>query len=309
VKTKSAYFLPWGKVNSHGGNVKSKATLVLLTILSTSLLLGVLPAMATTEVSISDCEKEIIANKSFLIFKGKLDLLNTANQPTEILANNKVPSKQEKAAISLWVEEQKRCSAPGIEYHKSQSPEVGAIFDKAYAELFIAAADLYQGKITYGDFGRSTVRRHQEVRERIAAVVARFREQQANKAQQENIAKQQAAQQENIARQQAEQQAIARRQERCESLRQQINSAINSSPTPYQVQQQRQAQDAAYADKFAQMNAAQRGAYGMSQAGAGLGRMLGGAMGMVDPQMEQAQQRQAVLMQQVEIYKRNCQNR
>ena len=134
---------------------------------------------AAAEFSIADCEAQIVANKDLKILKGKIDLLNTANQPIEILANSKVPSNKEKAAIALWVEEQKRCSAPGIEYHKSQSPEVGAIFDQAYAELYISAADLYQRKITYGDFARATVRRHQEVRERIAAVIARFREQQA----------------------------------------------------------------------------------------------------------------------------------
>lgn len=172
---------------------------------------------ATAEISVADCEAQIVANKDLQILKGKIDLLNTANQPIEILANSKVPSNKEKAAIALWVEEQKRCSAPGIEYHKSQSPEVGAIYEQAYSELFISAADLYQRKITYGDFARATVRRHQEVRERIAAVIARFREQQqrqqAEKEQREAWERQQADNQQREALAQQRQLQIQQQQD------------------------------------------------------------------------------------------------
>lgn len=137
------------------------------------------------EMSVAECEAQIVANKNFQILKGKVDLLYSANPPIEVLANSKVPSKKERAAISLWVEEQKRCSAPGIAYHKSQSPEIGAIYDQAYAEMYISASDLYQGKITYGDFAKAGVRRHQEIRDRISSVVARFLEQKAERERQE----------------------------------------------------------------------------------------------------------------------------
>lgn len=249
---------------------------------------------AAAEFSMADCEAQIVANKNLQILKGKIDLLNTANQPTEILANSKVPSRKEKVALALWVEEQKRCSAPGIEYHKSQSPEIGAIFDRAYSELFLSAADLYQGKITYGDFARATVRRHQEVREQIAGVVARFREQQAERERQEAIAKQQRLDQQNYQHQQM-----------CESLKQQILVAANSGPTPYQVQKQQQMQMEQDALAMSQMSSAQAARYNYDMAGGQIGRMLSGG---VNPAQEAAQQRQAALMQQVEIYKRDCQN-
>jgi len=59
-------------------------------------------------------------------------------------------------------------------------------------------------------------------------------------------------------------------------------------PNPYDIRQQRQANTDATARKFAEMNAAQRGAMGMFQGGAGLGRIVGGAMGLVDPVEEEA---------------------
>lgn len=137
------------------------------------------------EMTVAECEAQIVANKNLQILKGKLDLLHSANQPIEILANAKVPSRKEKAAISLWVEEQKRCSAPGIAYHKSQSPEIGAIYEQAYTEMYISASDLYQGKITYGDFAKAGVRRHQEIRDRISVVVSKYFEQKAERERQE----------------------------------------------------------------------------------------------------------------------------
>jgi len=281
---------------------------VIIAFLTTSV--APLTGWASNEVSqnsLTPCEAEMVANKSLQILKGKLDLLNAESQPLEILANNKKPSKKEQPAIALWVEEQKRCSAPGIAYHRSHSLEVGAIFDQAYADLYISAADLYQGKITYGDFAQATVRRHQALKERLSGVVARFREQQNERARQESFARQQ----ELDRQQQAQQELLARQQEfdrqqhqqQCETLRQQILAAANSGPTPYQVQQQRQQQNAVSAANFARMSAAQRGAMGMYQGGAGLGQMLGGR----DPAMEEAQQRQATISQQTELYKSNCQ--
>lgn len=249
------------------------------------------------EISVADCEAKIVANKNLQILKGKIDLLNTANQPIEILANNKVPSKKEKVALALWVEEQKRCSAPGIEYHKSQSPEIGAIFDRAYSELFLSAADLYQGKITYGDFARATVKRHQDVKEQIAGVVARYREQQAAKVQQEAIATQQEAERQRYLQ-----------QERCASLKQQILT-LSNGPTPYQVQQQRRAEQEQYAIRHCANEpvAFRNACYSNSMAGAGLANLIAPAMGGVDPLMAEAQQRQAMLQEQTAIYRRECQ--
>lgn len=265
---------------------------------------------AAAEFSVPECEAQIVANKNFQILKGKVDLLNTANQPTEILANSNVPSKKEKAAIALWVEEQRKCSKLGIEYFNSRSPEIGAIFDRAYSELFLSAADLYQGKITYGGFARASVKRHQDVKEQIAGVVARHREQQAAKTQQEAIARQQELEQrEAIARQEQEKQEQQEqiRRERCESLKQSILIAANSGPTPYQIQQQRQAQINAQAQQYSQMSPTEKIESGWYKTGAGLGQILG-QMLYSPPPAQALPAQNAALMQMITIYKRNCQD-
>ncbi len=192
------------------------------------------------EMSVAECEAQIVANKNFQILKGKLDLLYSANPSIEILANSKVPSKREKVAISLWVEEQKRCSAPGIAYHKSQSPEIGAIYDQAYAEMYISAADLYQGKITYGDFAKAGARRHQEIKGKISSVVERFFAQKAERERQEAERARQAAWARELEEEQ-QRELLARQQENERQRRLQILLMMQQQQQgQYQYQQQRE---------------------------------------------------------------------
>lgn len=64
---------------------------------------------------------------------------------------------------------------------------------------------------------------------------------------------------------------------------------------PYQVQQQQNAGLEAFANQQAQMNAAQRGVQGLTMGGGMLGQAAAGAMGMVNPQVEEAKIREQAL--------------
>lgn len=237
---------------------------------------------ANAGIPVADCEAQITANKGLQILKGKMDLLNSDNQPIEILTNDNVPSRKEKEAIALWIKEQRRCSKPGIDYYKGQSLAIGAILEKAYSETFLSAADLYQGKITYGDFARASVKRHQDVKEQVAGIAARYREQQVAETQQE-----------------AEHQRSLR-QERCTSLRQRV-IALTNGPMPYQVQQLRHAQ------KYVQQPPLERASAGMHRTGEETGMMPAISTDGADPIMAEAQQRQTALTEQIAIYRRECQ--
>lgn len=68
-------------------------------------------------------------------------------------------------------------------------------------------------------------------------------------------------------------------------------------PSPYDIQQARNQQSNDFAFKMANMDATQRGIYGMGKAGAGLANIGAGMMGMVDPAIAQAQQQQQILSQ------------
>jgi hypothetical protein len=65
--------------------------------------------------------------------------------------------------------------------------------------------------------------------------------------------------------------------------------------SPYETMQQQQNQIDKSAANFAQMNAAQRGSMGLFQGGAGLAREAGGMLGLQNPQVAEAQARQAAL--------------
>jgi hypothetical protein len=268
--------------------------------ISACLLALLLAGNVSAQTTVAECEAQMVANKDLQILKGKIDLLNSSNQPTEILGNTKVPSKKEKPALSLWVEEQKRCSKIGLDMFKRQDFELGTVIEQAYSEMFISAADLYQGKISYGDFARASLRRHGELKANLASVVQQRQQvqaqQQAEREQREGYEKQQA---ENRQRE-----AFAQLQQQCDLMKQQILVATSNRPSPYQIQQQRQAELDRSARDYALMSAGERAAMGMSQAGAQLGQIGASLLGMQDPQM---QQREAALNQMIATYKQSCQ--
>ncbi len=66
-------------------------------------------------------------------------------------------------------------------------------------------------------------------------------------------------------------------------------------PSPLMIEQQRQQQMAEAARNFATMNAAQRGAMGLYQGGAGLARPVAGMLGLQDPLVAQAQAREQAM--------------
>lgn len=65
--------------------------------------------------------------------------------------------------------------------------------------------------------------------------------------------------------------------------------------TPAQVEQQQYARNADYAEKIANMDGFQAAKMGIGQGAAGLGQITAGMMGMVNPQVEEAKRRQAVM--------------
>lgn len=66
-------------------------------------------------------------------------------------------------------------------------------------------------------------------------------------------------------------------------------------PTPLQIQQQQYDAQKAFAGKLAGMDSLQQAKYGAAMAGSGIGGMLGDAMGMVNPQMQQAKRQEQIM--------------
>lgn len=66
-------------------------------------------------------------------------------------------------------------------------------------------------------------------------------------------------------------------------------------PMPYEIDAARRQQDEAYATKMAGMNNIQQAKLGIGQGAAGIARSVGGMFGMVDPAIEQANERNQVM--------------
>ncbi len=263
------------------------------------LLAAFLNASAISQTS-TECEQSILSDKRFAVLIGKVDLLNSANQTTAILANSKTPSAPEKAAISDWIEEIKRCSNPGIEYHRQRSPEVGDIFEKAYLELYLSAADLYAGKITYGKFALDSVKRHSAVRAQISSIVAKFNVQQAESSQRAA----ESTKQEQIRTQNSKQQ-------NCFALKQSIDN-LSQTNTALSIEAQRIVSANAEMERqrqleIAKMNVYQRNQYQWQETGRMLGSALSGGQTNQLAILDQQYRQNRINIQQQQVqYQRDC---
>lgn len=123
-----------------------------------------LSASGIQHFDVESCEADFRSKKELQILRGKFDLSISADPPFEILANKKFPTAKEKKLISLWVSEHQRCMQLAKESDKVKfSPESSALRDKADTDMLFAAADLYAGKISYGEFAKAQIKIHQEL--------------------------------------------------------------------------------------------------------------------------------------------------
>jgi cytochrome c len=200
----------------------------------------------------TECITQIPFKKELQILNGKILLDGSANYSFEMLANNSFPSKKEMKAISLWVNEHKRCKQIGNEWRTSRYPAAPlALVDKLYSDNIFLAADLYAKKISYGDFAKGVVKANQEFSVSTAALQQQqqlqLRQQQQAKQQQKDAIVQQQQRDTLLRQQQSEQQhqeALARQQQ-LEQAQQQQAALLQQQQYLYrqqQIQQQQQQQ-------------------------------------------------------------------
>lgn len=136
------------------------------------------PVNAPTSNPIIECVAKIESQKELQILKGKIEL-SESDQLLEILANDSRPTENERKAISIWVSEHQKCDRAGEEWLNSGfSPALTARFNKARADVYFLAADLYAKKISYGDFAKGQIRIEQEFKSDLAAGLEQLHQQQ-----------------------------------------------------------------------------------------------------------------------------------
>ena len=101
------------------------------------------------------CLQSLAEHPALAPLKGKFPFYDYRSQSLSLLANDERPTDAEKQALERWAMEADRCHAQGEAARLRQPAGVSALLGQYALTRKALAADLFAGKITYGDFGRA----------------------------------------------------------------------------------------------------------------------------------------------------------
>ena len=114
------------------------------------------PRYVKTSDPSEECFSALEGNPELQILKGKVALGKSSEQTLEILANDKKPSSAEKSALAKWDALRQPCIKQSSEWNSSHyAPNIAVIADRVGSQFKSLLADLYAGKITYGQFAKA----------------------------------------------------------------------------------------------------------------------------------------------------------
>ena len=129
--------------------------------------------------------------------QGKIAIVDAKFQTLDMLSNDKKPTKNERSLISLWATEGNKCIELGSQWRlQNYPPTVVALFNGYVSDLNSLGADLYSGKITYGEFAKKRAEKAKEFDTNAGKAVQEYMVQQQALDQQQRIADQQFKQRE-----------------------------------------------------------------------------------------------------------------
>ena len=97
-----------------------------------------------------DCVKALPSDDRFAAIRGKLPLAG-ADISLTMMANDALPTKQEREAIASWFDARDACAKLGESWREQYYPaEIVALTNAAATKVKVIGVDLYQGKISYG---------------------------------------------------------------------------------------------------------------------------------------------------------------
>jgi len=101
------------------------------------------------------CFDSLDSYPDLAIIKDKVGLTGVNSQTIEMLANNQKPTSVEKVALLKWGSLRQSCIQIQQDWlSKYQSSNINVIVNIGIAESKQQLADLYAGKITYGEFAK-----------------------------------------------------------------------------------------------------------------------------------------------------------
>ena len=113
-----------------------------------------------------------------LFKKAPLDI--SKGQSLEVLANQTKATVKEKIALAILVSELDQCTELGIDWRKQNYPVSINGYVKSYQSFLRSTiANLYAGKLTFGDFAKTRDKEATELANKITAEVQQIEEQRA----------------------------------------------------------------------------------------------------------------------------------
>ena len=136
-----------------------------------------------------------------------------SGQSLEVLSSPDKPAADDRASLSYLATEAERCFDLGADWRKANYPvQVSALLETFRVDALSAMADLYAGKITFGEMAKLRARLTSDLMNKARAVFGKLKsDQEAEAHRQRDVAEQRAyaeaqsrQQQEAVATQQAE---------------------------------------------------------------------------------------------------------
>jgi len=123
------------------------------------------------------CIQQIAVGTDFDAIKSKLALGTAAEESFEMLTNNDKPTEEEKTQIAKWIGRRLECDRESAAWLRQYAPpEIAAINSNAATSFFSLTADLYNGKLTYGEYAHARARVVSEAQAQDAVMMQRLRE-------------------------------------------------------------------------------------------------------------------------------------
>lgn len=180
------------------------------------------------------CLEGLVTDSRFITIAEKVAINAVEDTTFAMLANQSLANERERKAISEWVTARAGCIKAGSAYlQQTYLPQIYAWIQESENSLLATAIELYNGKLSFGEFNRRRKATAVEIDNKLAALLQQeqARAQARQQAQQQSVEAQQATQQQ--AREAQEAQAeLARQQAATQFL---LNRMGQSQPNPFQI--------------------------------------------------------------------------
>jgi hypothetical protein len=142
------------------------------------LLLMAAGSAAAAETEYVLCMNSVGADERLIPLADKVALLQTKTQTFQMLANTTYPSKEEQSLIGIWANARQECfNQAESERVRTTAPPVLPVIAESNVKFNAVTADLYNGKLTYGQFAQIRAQHFAEYQAQANAAFEQFKRQ------------------------------------------------------------------------------------------------------------------------------------